>query len=44
MQVAPAAGETIVSKQTNSAFIGTGLERQLRESGVDTLVVTGVEH
>ena len=41
-EVAPATGETIVPKQTNSAFIGTGLERQLRESGVDTLVVTGV--
>ena len=40
--VAPVAGETIVPKQTNSAFIGTDLERRLRESGFDTLVVTGV--
>jgi nicotinamidase-related amidase len=36
-EVAPAAGETIVPKQTNCAFIGTGLERQLRDSGVDRM-------
>ena len=41
-EVAPQAGETILAKQTNSAFIGTGLERFLRDSGIDTLVVTGV--
>jgi nicotinamidase-related amidase len=41
-EVAPAPGEAILAKQTNSAFIGTGLERQLRERGLDTLVVAGV--
>lgn len=41
-EVAPAAGETIIPKRTNSAFIGTGLERYLRQFGLETLVVTGV--
>lgn len=41
-EVAPAAGETIFPKRTNSAFIGTGLERHLRESGLQALVVAGV--
>jgi len=40
--VAPAAGEVIIPKQTNSAFIGTELERLLRERALTTLVVTGV--
>jgi nicotinamidase-related amidase len=40
--VAPAANETIVAKRTNSAFIGTDLERQLRELGVEALIVAGV--
>lgn len=41
-EVAPAAGETVIPKRTNSAFIGTILEQHLRESGLETLVVTGV--
>ena len=41
-EVIPAAGETIVAKQTNSAFIGTDLERRLREAGHEVLVVAGV--
>jgi nicotinamidase-related amidase len=41
-EVAPAAGELVIGKRTNSAFIGTGLERHLRESGLETLVITGV--
>lgn len=41
-EVAPAAGETVIPKRTNSAFIGTGLERHLREAGLETLVVVGV--
>ncbi|KUM02673.1 isochorismatase [Chromobacterium sp. F49] len=38
----PLAGETVVAKQTNSAFIGTGLEAMLRERGWRELVVAGV--
>ena len=38
----PRAGETIVAKQTNSAFIGTDLESRLRAAGETTLVITGV--
>ena len=41
-EVAPAAGETIIAKRTNSAFIGTDLERRLREAGHTALVITGV--
>ncbi len=41
-QAMPLAGETIVSKTTNSAFIGTGLEARLRQAGHAALVVAGV--
>ena len=40
--VAPRAGETVVAKRTNSAFIGTDFEGQIRRAGCDTLVITGV--
>lgn len=38
----PLAGESVVAKSVNSAFIGTGLEALLRAAGIDTLVVAGV--
>jgi nicotinamidase-related amidase len=38
----PLTAEIIVPKQTNSAFIGTDLERRLREANQTTLIVTGV--
>jgi nicotinamidase-related amidase len=41
-EVCPAPGETVVAKQTNSAFIGTELEGLLRKLGVEMLIVTGV--
>jgi nicotinamidase-related amidase len=41
-EVAPAGSETVIAKQTNSAFIGTELERHLRTRGIETLVVCGV--
>jgi nicotinamidase-related amidase len=41
-EVAPAAGEHVISKNTNSAFIGTELEQHLREHSLETLVITGV--
>jgi nicotinamidase-related amidase len=41
-EVAPEDGETVIPKRTNSAFIGTDLERHLRASGIETLVVAGV--
>lgn len=40
--VLPSAGEKIVSKQVNCAFIGTDLEQWLKNKGYQTLVVTGV--
>jgi nicotinamidase-related amidase len=41
-EAAPAPGERIVVKHTLNAFIGTGLERELRAAGVRTLVIVGV--
>jgi len=41
-EAAPVAGEPVISKRTNNAFIGTNLETQLRARGYDTLVVVGV--
>jgi nicotinamidase-related amidase len=39
---APLAGEKIIRKQTNSAFIGTSLEADLRALGDGRLVIAGV--
>lgn len=41
-EVRPLDGEPIVQKHVNSAFIGTDLEDQLRRSGIDTVVITGL--
>jgi nicotinamidase-related amidase len=41
-EAAPVAGEPVIPKRTNNAFIGTSLEAQLRAQGHDTLVVVGV--
>jgi len=38
----PIAGEKVVAKHTNSAFIGTELEALLRAQGCPSLVVVGV--
>ena len=36
------AGEPVIAKRTNSAFIGTGLETMLRAAGHTVLVIAGV--
>ncbi|HET6159029.1 MAG TPA: cysteine hydrolase family protein [Dongiaceae bacterium] len=41
-EVAPSAGETIIAKRVNSAFIGTDLDRHLREIDAPALVMLGV--
>src|SRR5580692_5343546 len=41
-EVQPLPGETVITKQTNSAFIGTGLEARLRAARQTLLIVTGV--
>jgi len=41
-EVAPLPGERIIEKQTNSAFIGTTLEQELRAAGITRLVIAGV--
>ncbi|GAC1466022.1 MAG: cysteine hydrolase family protein [Chloroflexota bacterium] len=40
--VRPREDELLIRKSVNSAFIGTDLERRLRDAGVDTLVLTGL--
>ena len=40
-EAAPLPGESIVVKHVNSAFIGTGLERQLNAVGRTTLIICG---
>ena len=41
-EVLPRDGERVIDKHTNSAFIGTGLERELRDRGITEVVITGV--
>lgn len=41
-EAAPLAGETVLTKTTNSAMIGTDLPRFLLEAGCTTVVVAGV--
>jgi nicotinamidase-related amidase len=38
----PLVGEAIYHKSVNSAFIGTALERDLRQLGIDSLIITGL--
>ena len=38
----PLPGETVIPKNTNSAFIGTDFERRLRAAKQTTLVVAGL--
>lgn len=41
-EVQPAAGELIFDKHCYSAFSGTDFDRQLRNRGIRTLLMTGV--
>ena len=41
-EVAPLPGEPVLQRHVNSAFIGTDLEAQLDEQGIETVVVTGL--
>jgi len=41
-EVAPLAGEPVVVKQVNSAFVGTNLEALLRAAEITELVICGV--
>jgi nicotinamidase-related amidase len=41
-QVSPLPSERVIEKNTNSAFIGTSLEPELRSAGITTLVIVGV--
>ncbi len=41
-EATPEAGEVVIAKQTNSAFVGTDFEARLRAANHTTLVVAGV--
>jgi nicotinamidase-related amidase len=41
-QVRPLPGETLITKQVNSAFIGTPLESLLKQEAITTLVIAGL--
>jgi nicotinamidase-related amidase len=41
-ETAPVAGEAVIEKQVNSAFIGTSLEIDLRSAGCRGLVIVGL--
>jgi nicotinamidase-related amidase len=41
-EVEPRAGESVIVKRTNSAFIGTDFEQRLRDAGHTQLVIGGV--
>ncbi|HKT03013.1 MAG TPA: isochorismatase family cysteine hydrolase [Rugosimonospora sp.] len=41
-EVAPEAGETVVTKKRVSAFAGSDLDLVLRAGGIDSLVLTGI--
>src|SRR6266508_2777266 len=41
-EVKPREGERVIEKRTNSAFIGTNLEAELRAKGIARVVITGV--
>lgn len=40
--VAPRAGETLIQKRTNNAFVGTDLEARLRAAAIEALVIVGL--
>jgi nicotinamidase-related amidase len=41
-ETAPIAGEVVIEKRVNSAFIGTSLENSLRRGGCRALVIAGL--
>lgn len=41
-KVQPLDGEPVITKNVNSAFIGTDLREQLDQLGIDTLVIVGL--
>ena len=41
-QVEPQAGEAVITKTVNSAFIGTDLQYRLQQAGIGTLVIAGI--
>ena len=41
-EAAPRTGEPVITKDVNSAFIGTDLEARLRDEGVETVALVGL--
>jgi nicotinamidase-related amidase len=42
LEARPLPGEAVISKEVNSAFIGTDLEQRLRAAEIDTVVLCGL--
>ncbi len=42
-QVRPLPGEPVIQKQVNSAFIGTDLEKRLRQHKIESVILTGIQ-
>ncbi len=42
-EVSPADGDIVIEKHRHSAFVGTELEQVLRDRGIQTLVIAGVQ-
>ncbi|MDP2697038.1 isochorismatase family protein [Thalassospira sp.] len=41
-ETGPLPGETVIAKTVNCAFVGTALEKHLRDNGITRLIFTGV--
>ena len=41
-EVRPTSGEPVIMKNVNSAFIGTDLEKRLRDQRIGTVIITGL--
>lgn len=41
-EASPEDGESVITKDVNSAFIGTDLEQRLRSAGVETVAIAGL--
>ena len=42
-EVAPRKGDPVFRQRAHKAFLETGLHTHLREHGIDTLIVTGIQ-
>ncbi len=41
-EVAPTEGEMVINKSTNSAFVGTALDEELKSQGITAVIIVGL--